>query len=385
MNREQFLAAVRARLAGLPREDIDRAIEYYREMIDDRMEDGMAEEEAVAAVGPVEEAVSKLASGLPTAPRYQTPVMPAAPAEETAPRARPAAWRIVLPVAIALSVLLLLAGWQSVSGAGIRAHTIAHDVTEPFDDIDIGVVEGNVRIAPSQDGSCRVVCRDLERVSSSVEVKNGVLTVSRQDARPWYARFGLWWLGELSVTVFLPERTYGSLSVRTVSGDAAVADGLSFSAASVTTTSGEISFHGRVERTLSIQSVSGDASLARTAADLLTVSTTSGDIWLSEIDAGALDIVTTSGEASCQAVMVSGAARFETVSGDVWFYDSDAGTLRIKTVSGDVGASLLSPKAFSVSTTSGDVRVPPSDEKAGECTVKTTSGDIDLCFALAPD
>ena len=48
MNRKEFLNEVERRLHGLPAEDISKALDYFGEMIDDRTEDGMSEEEAVA-------------------------------------------------------------------------------------------------------------------------------------------------------------------------------------------------------------------------------------------------------------------------------------------------------------------------------------------------
>lgn len=50
MTKEQFLQQLRQRLAGLPEEDLQKQLQYYSEMIDDRMEDGMTEEEAVAGI-----------------------------------------------------------------------------------------------------------------------------------------------------------------------------------------------------------------------------------------------------------------------------------------------------------------------------------------------
>lgn len=62
MNRQEFVAALRAGLSGLPQEDIEKSIDFYNEMIDDRMEDGLTEEEATAAIGPVNEIVSQILS-----------------------------------------------------------------------------------------------------------------------------------------------------------------------------------------------------------------------------------------------------------------------------------------------------------------------------------
>ena len=47
MTKRQFLDELRARLSPLPQLDIEKTIAFYSEMIDDRIDDGMAEEEAV--------------------------------------------------------------------------------------------------------------------------------------------------------------------------------------------------------------------------------------------------------------------------------------------------------------------------------------------------
>ena len=45
MNKQEYLSAIRVRIPKMPTEDMERFIAYYSEMIDDRMEDGMTEEE----------------------------------------------------------------------------------------------------------------------------------------------------------------------------------------------------------------------------------------------------------------------------------------------------------------------------------------------------
>ncbi len=51
MTKAEFLSELRTRLVELPQGDIDRSLDFYSEMIDDRMEDGMSEREAVANMG----------------------------------------------------------------------------------------------------------------------------------------------------------------------------------------------------------------------------------------------------------------------------------------------------------------------------------------------
>jgi uncharacterized membrane protein len=65
MNKEQFLLALYDALRGLPIDDVERSIAYYREMIDERVEDGMSEEQAVAELGDVEEIARKITEEIP--------------------------------------------------------------------------------------------------------------------------------------------------------------------------------------------------------------------------------------------------------------------------------------------------------------------------------
>lgn len=51
MTKAEFLATLRQRLNGLSQEDIAERVAFYSEAIDDRMEDGLTEEEAVEQMG----------------------------------------------------------------------------------------------------------------------------------------------------------------------------------------------------------------------------------------------------------------------------------------------------------------------------------------------
>ena len=54
MNKETFLNQLREKISYLPQNEVDERILFYEEMIDDRIEEGMTEEDAVAAVGSVD-------------------------------------------------------------------------------------------------------------------------------------------------------------------------------------------------------------------------------------------------------------------------------------------------------------------------------------------
>ena len=43
MNKQEYLEAIRSRISAMPADDVNRFMDYYSEMIDDRVEDGLSE------------------------------------------------------------------------------------------------------------------------------------------------------------------------------------------------------------------------------------------------------------------------------------------------------------------------------------------------------
>ena len=87
MRKYEFLEALRGRLYGLPERELSERLAFYGEMIDDRMEEGVPEEDAVSAIGPVEQVAEQILSEIPLARLAK---------EKIKPRRSPAAWEIVL-------------------------------------------------------------------------------------------------------------------------------------------------------------------------------------------------------------------------------------------------------------------------------------------------
>ena len=108
MKKQEFLNELRSKLVGLPKEDIDNRINFYEEMINDRMDDGKTEEEAVADIGSVDDVVRQIAN--------ETPMLKLV-AEKAKPKRALRAWEIVLiilgfplwfPLVITFTVLALV-------------------------------------------------------------------------------------------------------------------------------------------------------------------------------------------------------------------------------------------------------------------------------------
>ncbi len=67
MNKQEFLEKLSTGLSGLPQEDAQERINFYSEMIDDRIEEGMTQEQAIAEIGDVDEIISQIIAEVPLA------------------------------------------------------------------------------------------------------------------------------------------------------------------------------------------------------------------------------------------------------------------------------------------------------------------------------
>ena len=108
MNRETFLTELRQRLSGLPREELEERLAFYGEMLDDRLEDGLTEEEAVESLGTPEEVAAQVLAEIPMAMILR---------EKVRPKRRMKAWEIVLlilgsPIWFSLLVAGLAVGFS---------------------------------------------------------------------------------------------------------------------------------------------------------------------------------------------------------------------------------------------------------------------------------
>lgn len=65
MTKLQFLLSLNQKLSGLPQDEVEERLNFYAEMIEDCMEEGIPEEEAVAAVGEVDQIATQITADIP--------------------------------------------------------------------------------------------------------------------------------------------------------------------------------------------------------------------------------------------------------------------------------------------------------------------------------
>lgn len=107
MNKQEYLAQLRAALACLPEGEIEESVAFYTEMIDDRVSDGLTEEEATAQLDDPKAAARAIIADLPVVPRTVV---------RTKQRNRALYWTLVILGSPLWLTLLLAAGMLVLAG-----------------------------------------------------------------------------------------------------------------------------------------------------------------------------------------------------------------------------------------------------------------------------
>ena len=109
MNKKEFLEELEKRLQALPKEEIQERLEFYSEAIDDRVEEGKTEEQAIEEIGTLDEVTWEIVKKTPLVTLVK---------EKVKPKRKMRTWEIVLlcvgfplwfPLLITAFVLLLVA------------------------------------------------------------------------------------------------------------------------------------------------------------------------------------------------------------------------------------------------------------------------------------
>ena len=305
--------------------------------------------------------------------------------------------------AVAVGAVLALIALAAVGfdvgklGTGKYA-TVNRPVEGEFSRVDISVRTADVQFVLAEDGVARVECLEDEKQPHTVAVSDGVLTVKGLDQRKWYEKISLF-SKSAKVTVYLPEKAYAALSVKTDTGDVKIPDGFDFGEIRIETDTGDVSLTGGAPASLAVETDTGDVSLSSinpgavricvdtgkvvltgvTCGDLFA-ETDTGKVKMTDVVCAALIIDTDTGDVVLTNVVGTGAATIKTDTGDVKLDRSDAASYTIRTDTGDVTGTVRTSKFFIAETKTGKKSVPQTRD-GGDFDVSTHTGDIKISVA----
>ena len=417
MNKEQFLNELSRRLEKLSDTERRIVLDYFSELISDRMEDGMTEEDAVTAMGDVDQIVQSAAlqtqaqseSAAPSAERRQNHTILHAPIRSLYADCSCANISVLcgaLPdSATALVEYRLPNGAECVCNLEDGQLKIEYlPQRRSFSLMDLFHRENNVSIqvtlATDPLEHCEIITSsgdvmlaDLNVAGSlSVSSSSGDVTLknaSVQDECSVSSHSGelkLYTLDSRSLLVrnasggadLQNARTEDLCTLRSASGDMLIVGIQCGGALQLHTASGNVEARDVSAADVSACATRGDVSLLRTVGHTISVDSTSGDV---ELDFVCVDASVTasskSGDVELANLQGCEAVTCHTISGDIELRNAEAQRFELSTTSGDIEGVLIGQYHFHARSASGDVHVPGScGERVAEA--RSVSGDIDL-------
>lgn len=286
--------------------------------------------------------------------------------------------------------------WDFSKLSTVMYETNTSDIGEPFGDISLTTDTADIVFALSEDGICRVECREEKNAKHTVTVENGVLTVKTDDQRTLrdYVGFNF---DSAKITVYLPKTEYGTLSVCETTGNIEIPKDFVFDGIDIAVSSGNVSLSAAVREESKIKTSTGNISVQDTSVGSLDISVTTGTVTVSDVscegdvsvnsstgkvqmsDISCKNVISngTTGDISLKNVLASENLSLARSTGSVNFNGCDAGGVYIKTTTGNVTGSLLTEKVFVTATDTGNVEVPETTT-GGRCEIRTKSGDIKI-------
>ena len=374
MTRNEFLEKLASALSSLSGSERSRVLEYYDEMISDRMEEGMSEAEAVEAMGSIDQILNEAA-----------PEAEPAFAEEAAPQIPGAPLLFREPVESILSntasATLLLRCAPLPDGATAMIELNLSENLQCRSALNRGRLEIFVETVRRKGFSLRDIF-SFAHSSVTVTLAESVLERAKLNASSGDAELtGLTFtdclsIGTASGNIALTSVKVGAFCcLHTASGNITATALTSGDEISFKTASGDFRARNLGTSTLRFSSASGDAVLQQAKCNHIEAGTASGDFRLTDVQCNDLTASAASGDMTLSACTASGEVNLHTSSGDIRLDSASAGRFDISTTSGDVRGSLNGQYAFCASSRSGDVHVPSSNGE-NPVHVRSSSGDI---------
>lgn len=285
-----------------------------------------------------------------------------------------AAGALVLTGCILFAGVMSTLEWDFAELSTVQYKTNTHTIDAPFRDIALTTDTADILLALSDDGKCRVECHEESNARHAVAVENGALTVRIQPSKRWFDFIGIH-LGSPKITLYLPETAYNTLSIRESTGSITIPDAFAFASAELSSCTGSADFYASASESLKIQTHTGSIRVENTTVGSLELSVSTGDATVSEVSCRSFTSSGSTGSILLDHVMVDGALSIERSTGRVTFRRCDAAEIFVRTNTGDVSGSLLTEKAFAVSSHTGSIDVPQTTV-GGRCEIRTDTGNI---------
>lgn len=368
MSKKQFLKRLNKKLKVLPSAERKKALDYYAELIDDRVEAGFTEEAAVMELGEVNDAANGMI----------------ADAEERGVKLRRSGgrWIVALLFGILCGVLLYflatflyshiddtIVPWLDRAGGEWVERTAEYEVSE-IDGLIVELRDYDLFIGASDDGKAHftyyendVTEFELSRSDTSIELKQ------KNQKRHWL----YFWKKPRQAVIMLPE-SFGDIVVSSSTGEVRVDNYNTASSIGIDGATSDIIVYDVSAVEFAASLPTGDVHLGRcTFADGLTVKGGTSDVYVDNVECGELFVSCTTGEVKLTEITAD-TVTAKTTTGNISTHQITADSVNAKASTGEIVLHTIKANSVEAESTTGDIRLYSFDSMDTKLTVST--GDV---------
>ncbi len=284
--------------------------------------------------------------------------------------------------------------WDFKKLLTVGYETNDYELKDDYKNISIVTKAADIVFVPSENQKTSVVCHEQKKMKHLVTINDGTLVIDVVDTRKWYEYIGINF-DTPKITVYIPQGEYGTLSVKSNTGDVEIPKDLKFESIDVLVSTGDVTNYSSASNLIKIKTSTGDINVESIFAGAIDLSVSTGNVSASDIACkGDMIVNVSTGKSNmidikCQKIISSGSTgdislkntiamgefSIKRSTGDVKFDGCDAAEIFVETDTGNVRGSLLTDKVFITQTDTGRVNVPKTTN-GGKCEINTDTGDV---------
>lgn len=305
---------------------------------------------------------------------------------------------LVLLGLIIFGGIMTVLKWDFKKLSTSKYETNTHEISENYTNVSIIGDTEDIKLVPSENEKTIVVCYEEKNLKHAVSVKDGTLTVEVDDTRKWYHYIGFNF-GTPKVTLYIPQGEYGTLKIKSDTGDIEVPKEFVFESIDIVATTGDVKNHASAKGNVNIKTSTGKINVENIYAGSLDLTVSTGNITVSgvsceseiktAVSTGKIYMTDTkcknlvsrgdTGDINLSNVIASEKFNINRDTGDIKLDKCDANEIFIITDTGDVSGTLLTEKVFITKSDTGRINVPNSIS-GGRCEITTDTGDIKIQY-----
>lgn len=249
-----------------------------------------------------------------------------------------------------------------------------YDLTEEFNSIDLELGMSKLEIVKAETNKVEV--SETDKFHHEVKVVENKLQIKTIDDTQWYEKF-LIFGDKYSVKISLNKDVYDSLNVKNGTGSLTISNPFTFTNFTVENGTGGVKASNLTLTSLKINSGTGSVDLSNITAGNIDINTSTGSKTIQDVHATNIKLTGSTASNRLTNVIADNELYVKSSTGSIKFDGIDAATIYMESSTGSIRGSVLTEKTFIPHSSTGSVRVP-TNTTGGTCTLKTSTGSIDV-------